>query len=145
MTAAQGSDPPPRESAAGPLPFEFGAAENQVFEDLAKKMEFVGFATMLVGGLLFLYGLLAALQHGSTALLVDIGAGVLIAAIGIWTRRAGVEFQLVAETHGKDISHVLAALTNLHRLYVAQYWILLVALIFFVLVIVFGFMARTAL
>jgi hypothetical protein len=74
--------------------------------------------------------------------LVVIGAGFLIAAIGAWTRRAGVEFQLVAETSGKDISHVMGALDNLRKLYRVQYWILLVALIFFVLVLVFGLLAR---
>ncbi|HEX8201867.1 MAG TPA: hypothetical protein VF590_15430 [Isosphaeraceae bacterium] len=150
MSAPHGPDHPAENLAIGPAQFEFGAAENRVFEDLAAKLRFVGVTTTLIGGLIGLYGLfglLATLHRGVAAapLLVVLGAGLLIGVIGLWTRRAGVEFRLVAETTGKDITHVMGALENIHRLYVAQYWILLAALGFFVLVIVFGLMARPAL
>ena len=145
MSAVDGPVRPSPEPAVGSPQFEFGAEENRVFEGLAAKMEFVGSSTALMGGLILLSGLYSAWSTGvSVSPLVVIGAGLLITAIGAWTRRAGVEFQLVAETTGKDIAHVMGALDNLRKLYLVQYGILLVALIFFVLVLVFGLMPPPA-
>lgn len=64
---------------------------------------------------------------------LDVGQlflSLLFVAVGIWTHRGGREFRSVAETQGRDISHLMRALSNLLRFYTLLYLLFFVALVF---------------
>ena len=104
-----------------------------------------GFVATLLGALALLYAILALLGGGSpTALSVASLTALLLIAFGLWTRRAGREFQMVDETAGADVSHLMVALANLHRLYAVQYVIGWVGLVLLIVVLVFGYFAAPA-
>jgi hypothetical protein len=137
---------PPPPDARRPE-YEFGPEENRIIADLGAKMQFVGSLTTLLGGAIVLYGIISVVTSGaapSPDVLILIGEGFLFSVIGLWTGRAGGEFRLIAQTQGRDMSHLLVALANLRMLYGLQYWLALFGLIFFVVVIVFGVLVRMA-
>ncbi|CAN5765811.1 hypothetical protein BH23PLA1_BH23PLA1_06910 [soil metagenome] len=132
-----GSAPSPTEARQ----YEFAPEEEHIIGALAGKMRFVGLLIMFIGVLALLYAALSVMGSPAvTAPLLVVGvAAVLLILIGIWTQKAGSEFLLVEETVGKDISHLLKALANLHKLYALQYWIGWASLILLIIAMVFGY------
>lgn len=55
--------------------------------------------------------------------------GLFYLLIGIWTRSAGGEFQKIVDTAGRDISHLMSALSSLHSMYALVYTLLVVTLL----------------
>lgn len=131
------SAPPPLRPLPTPAPaapavssqYEFTYSENAVIGNLGSKMSLVGLFMLGIGFFFFVTGLVRWAQSHD----LDIGLlflSLLFIVVGIWTHRAGREFRSVAETQGKDISHLMAALANLLKLYTLLYLLFFVALIF---------------
>ena len=109
--------------------YEFSYSDNLVIGNLGSKMSFVGLFMLGIGLFFFVSVLIRWVQshHLEVALLL---LTLLLIVVGIWTHRAGREFRGVAETHGKDVSHLIGALGNLLRLYTLLYMLFFIALVF---------------
>ena len=109
--------------------YEFTYSENTVIGNLGSKMSFVGLFMLGIGLFFFVSGIVRWGQSHD----LDVGLlflSLLFIVVGIWTHRAGREFRSVAETEGKDISHLMGALANLLKLYTLLYMLFFVALVF---------------
>ena len=97
--------------------------------NLGSKMSFVGLFMLGIGLFFFVSGIVRWAQSHD----LEVGLlflSLLFIVVGIWTHRAGREFRSVAETQGKDISHLMGALANLLKLYTLLYLLFFVALVF---------------
>jgi hypothetical protein len=118
---------PPAYSAAGgsktaEKQYEFKPQENKVIGELAAKMHFVGLFLLAVG--LLVIGIGVVVHHYG-----PIMTGTLFCVVGLWTQRASVSFKGVVYTEGNDISHLIAALEDLRKLYSLQFWLLIIGLV----------------
>lgn len=131
-----GSKAPPPSLPPSPLPpaspareHEFGGGESAVIGGLGVKMSRVGL--FMVGiGLCFV---ISTIQRWSRFHEMDVGLiflTLLFIIFGVWTHRAGREFRSVSTSKGKDVSHLMAAMMSLLKLYSVVYVIFFVALIF---------------
>lgn len=57
--------------------------------------------------------------------------GLIFLLIGVWTRAASSSFRDIAETAGRDISHLMDAVGSLHKMYQLMYTLIVFALIVF--------------
>jgi hypothetical protein len=131
--------------------YEFTDQQNRVIDQLARNMRVVAvFLTVI--GVLYIVAFAAAVIHAFAAP-VAIGqaalfgiATLLYLAIGKWTNAAALAFDGVVRTTGSDISHLMAALDNLRKLYVLMGTIIkvYVALIVIGLIILVVMLATTA-
>src|SRR5271157_5334459 len=114
---------------AGSPQYEFTYSENSIIGNLGSKMSFVGLFMLGIGLFFFASVIIRWVQshHLEVALLF---LTLLFIVVGIWTHRAGREFRSVAESHGKDISHLMGALENLLKLYTLLYLLFFIALVF---------------
>lgn len=117
--------------------FEFSESQNQLFSDLARKMRFVSYFLIVLGVVSLIAGIFTLNRTG----LGDVVQGVLSIVIGAWTGKASASFQLIVETRGNDIENLMGALGELRKLYLLQYWAILIALVFVVLALVLGVVA----
>jgi hypothetical protein len=109
--------------------YEFGEAENATLGNLGSKMSFVGLFMLGIG--LFFFG--TGLVHWVQSQELEVGMlflALLFIVVGIPTHRAGREFRLVADTQGKDISHLMGAIENLLGLYRLFYYLFFISLVF---------------
>jgi len=100
-----------------------------IIGNLGSKMSFVGLFMLGLGLFFFVSVIIRWVEshHLEVALLF---LTLLLIVVGIWTHRAGREFRHVAETQGKDISHLMRALENLLKLYTLLYLLFFIALVF---------------
>jgi hypothetical protein len=103
--------------------YEFKPQENKIIGELAGKMHFVGLFWLAVGVLMIGIGISV---HDAGPIV----SGTLACVIGLWTQRSSVSFKDVVYTEGRDISHLIAALEDLRKLYSLQFWILILGLVF---------------
>lgn len=103
--------------------YEFSTEQNTLISDLAKKMNFVGIAFVVLGVLQALLAIVNATMFGK---LTGILGGMLLGMIGLFMMRASGSFRYIVETEGHDIDHLMSALASLLSMYTAQFWSLLV-------------------
>ncbi len=116
----------PRPTSENGGDYEFSAAQNESFTQLADIIRFVAILILLFGGLGIAAGALN-LSIGNRELLtagVLIGEGVLGIALGTWLRLAAGSFEDVAHTDGADITHLMSALSRLASVFRLQAWLL---------------------
>jgi hypothetical protein len=109
--------------------YEFGESENATIGSLGSKMSFVGLFMLGIG--LFFFG--TGIVHWVQSQELEVGMlflAMLFIVVGIPTHRAGREFRLVADTQGKDISHLMGAIENLLGLYRLFYYLFFISLVF---------------
>ncbi len=123
--------PPPQPSAAPATlpPYEFSYTDNSIIRNLGSKMSFVGLF-MLGIGLFFCSSVIIRWMQSHHLEVGLFFMTLLFIVVGIWTHRAGREFRIVADTQGKDISHLMRALENLLKLYTLLYLLFFIALVF---------------
>ncbi len=128
--------------AAEPHPggYEFGPAQETVIRDLARSMQFVGTVSVVLAVVMWLIGI-ATMFMGNPAGIAQIIQGVLLVFIGAWTRSSAKSFQLVVDTKGSDIPNLMNALGELRRLYNLQKWLMVLALVLFVVAFALGIVA----
>jgi ABC-type multidrug transport system fused ATPase/permease subunit len=106
--------------------YEFSGSQNSLIIDLANNMRRVGYFSIAVGLLASLIGLLMLLNGGFSVL----PQGVTAFIIGYWTLNASRAFQMIVDTRGTDVEHLMGALGELRKLYRLQYWLLTIGLVF---------------
>jgi hypothetical protein len=118
------------EPAPGPRQYEFTPEQDRLFADLGSKMGFAGIFFLVLG----VVGIAAMIYVwiAYRVFYIDVSSIVLV-FVGLWTIGAARSFRDVAATRGRDISHLMSALTDLHSLYALLYWILIVAVFLFAL------------
>lgn len=114
--------------------YEFSSSQNELIKHLADKMRFVAYFLIATGALGVLGGLLS-LQRGGVG---NIISAVVYILIGVWTNSASSSFHRIVDTQGNDIENLMGALGELRKLYTLQYWLLIVALIFIAIALVFS-------
>ncbi len=124
--------PPPPPTPANPpnsSQYVFSYSENLIIANLGSKMSFVGLFMLGIGLFFFSSVIIRWVQtrHLEVGLLF---LTLLFIVVGIWTHRAGRDFRSVAQTHGKDVSHLMNALENLLKLYTLLYLLFFIALVF---------------
>jgi hypothetical protein len=107
--------------------YEFKASENKVIGELASKMHWVGLFLLAMGLIVIATGVV---NSGHLVFhLAPILSGSLTCLVGLWTQRASVSLKNVVYTEGRDISHLIAALEDLRRLYSLQFWLFILGLV----------------
>ncbi|MGA9381131.1 MAG: hypothetical protein WBV73_20405 [Phormidium sp.] len=114
--------------------YEFSSSQNELIKNLADKMRFVAYFLIAVGALGALGGLLS-LRTGGVG---NIISAVVYILIGVWTNSASSAFRRIVETSGSDIENLMGALGELRKLYTLQYWLLIIALVFIAIALVFA-------
>ncbi|MCX6133229.1 MAG: hypothetical protein NTU47_05370 [Ignavibacteriales bacterium] len=152
MTQPAGSDshnpvPPvhptqPQEQQEPQAPYEFTPAQNDIIRVLARKMKFVGVFYIIASCFVALAGVVAFFFSPLVGLfyLVLVTPELLI---GIWTIHAAHSFRLVIDTKGRDIPHLMDALTDLRKLYTLMFWLLVAGFVFVLLAIAAGILLYT--
>lgn len=132
----------PQEQQKPQAPYEFGPAQNDTIRMLAQKMKFVGVFYIIASCFVALAGVVAFFFSPLVSLfyLVLMTPELLI---GIWTIHAAQSFKLVIDTKGRDIPHLMDALTDLRKLYTLMFWLLVSALVFVLLAIAAGILLYT--
>lgn len=114
--------------------YEFSSSQNELIKNLADKMRVVAYFLIVVGVLGALSGLLS-LRTGGVSSIIN---AVVYISIGVWTNSASSAFRRIVETSGSDIENLMGALGELRKLYTLQYWLLIVALVFIAIALVFA-------
>lgn len=114
--------------------YEFDQTQNQLIRDLAQKMRFVSYFLITLGALLFVGGIISV-KSGEIGGIIN---GAVQILIGFWTHKAAASFQLIVDTQGNDIENLTGALGELRKLYTLQYWVILIAIIFIAVAILFA-------
>lgn len=120
--------------------YEFSPSQNELIQDLSKKMKFVGYILLALGILLALVGVFTLTQGGVGTIV----QGVIQIVLGIWTGKAASAFQRIVDTSGSDIENLMGALGELRKLYNLQFWLFLIGLILIAIAFVIGFIAAAA-
>jgi hypothetical protein len=55
--------------------------------------------------------------------------GLIFLLTGVWTRTAGASFKKIVDTQGSDISHLMNALSSLHRMYSLIFTLIVIGLL----------------
>ncbi|TAE22018.1 MAG: hypothetical protein EAZ92_16255 [Candidatus Kapaibacterium sp.] len=103
--------------------YEFSPAQNTLISNLAKRLNFVGIAFIVLG---VLQAFLAMVNTTMFGKLTGILGGALLGSLGVFMSRASGSFKFIVETEGQDIEHLMSALASLLSMYTAQFWSLVV-------------------
>jgi hypothetical protein len=127
---------------AQPVQYEFTPAQGDLIKSLGNKMKGVGAVLLLLAMLNFIMAVVVYMASQNDPKMKEIPQNVLYSliayyaimgivnlAVGVWTRSAGSAFRRVADTVGKDISHLMDGLGSLYKAYSLIYTIFLVALL----------------
>ena len=134
--------PPAGQQAIPHSPHEFSPSQDEIIRGLARKMNFVGIFYVVTSCFLCLAGLIALFFSP----LIGVFYFILLIPellIGIWTIHASRSFRLVVDTTGRDIPHLMGALTDLRKLYTLMFWLLIAALMIVLLAVAAGILLWT--
>ena len=118
--------------------YEFSAEQNEVIQNLSKKMKFIGIVLVVIAAIYFAAGLFPFTRtalpgwYGIGSICAHSIAGALSLALGIFTIKAANSFRLIVQTQGNDIKNLMDALAFLLKNYRIQYWVIIGALILLV-------------
>ena len=116
-------------AVAHPAQYEFGPSENATLRNLGSRMSFVGLF-MLGSGLFFFVSVILRWFQSNELEVGLLFLTLLFVVVGIWTNSAGRDFRRVVETEGRDIAHLMAALSNLLKFYTLLYILFFIVLVF---------------
>jgi hypothetical protein len=132
---------PPRQEhpqiQSQPVGYEFTIAQSESIRVLSRRMKFVGIFYIVASLLMGLAGLVALF----IAPLMGVLYLILLVPqllIGIWTISAAQSFKLIVDTEGRDIPHLMVALTALRKLYTLMLWLFIAAIVLIVLAVAAG-------
>jgi len=110
--------------------YEFSEQENEHFSKLASGMKFVGIAALVLGAISMIAGF-----SGEYTAVVN---GILYLFIGYLTMTAARPVQMIVDTEGNDIDHLMTAIQELGKLYKLQKALIIFALVCLGLIVFFG-------
>ncbi|MBX9625120.1 MAG: hypothetical protein K2X82_15040 [Gemmataceae bacterium] len=139
------------------MSYEFTGEQNDLIRRLSRKMSLVGTVCVVFGVLYLLSSVLllvflfkdripadvmqkipAEVQSQVPAndylwgIVVQTGlAALLFLLIGSWTRSAAAAFGEIVTTTGRDVSHLMAALSSLHKMYSLMYTLIIATVLAF--------------
>lgn len=120
--------------------YEFNQSQNELIADLANKMRFVAYFSIIAGIVTIIAGF-TSIRLGSINPILII-QGIVPLLVGFWTIKASSFFKSIVDTQDRDIVNLMGALGELRNLYGLQYWLLIISLVFmaiaFVLAIILG-------
>jgi len=119
----------------GEAEYEFSPTQNEIIEDLARKMRFVGLMGIILGLVSLLGGVAGLFTAKEAAGLTSVVQGLMLLVVGVWTRSAAGGFQTIVDTQGSDIANLMGALNHLRRIYSLQRIVFVVALLVLVLLL----------
>src|SRR5438046_2847833 len=98
--------------------YEFDSAENKLFQELAGKMQAVGFVIAALG-IVFATGAIVSLLDGRDVMAAGLLclSALIMLSVGFWTRDAARSFREIVRTQGSDINHLMGALGKLRNIY----------------------------
>ena len=135
---------------------EFTGEQNDFIGRLAKKMSVVGLVSVIFGVLYLISAVLLLAFVFQDKLPADVVtkipdevrakvpttsnylwgvliqtalAGLIFLMIGIWTRSAAASFREIVSTTGRDITHLMNALSSLYKMYSLLYTLIIVTLL----------------
>ncbi len=126
MAAADVTNAPIFPEAKAPVPateYEFGDAENKVFDALARAMGFVGTAQGVMGAALFVIAIAHVWMGGAPALVSSLPmalTGAMFTVTGVWLRRASGPIARIVSTKGSDIRNLMEAMAGLAQVFTLQ-------------------------
>jgi hypothetical protein len=126
----------------GPAQYEFTPQEEHLIADLGRKMRFVGVMLIVLG---IVFGLALpfwSLLRGLKFEPEDLGS-VLGSVIGFFVLSAGIAFRDVAQTQGRDITHLMDALSHLRKSFTIATWLLVLMFLIAVAVLAARFTQGT--
>ena len=108
--------------AARPKQFEFSAEHDPKFARLGTLMTVAGLFDLViaVSSLVGLYFLAMTIPTTSLVQVFALVPPVAVAAVGMWTMRAGRCFSLVASTQHSDVTLLMGAVDELTKLFLLQ-------------------------
>ncbi len=115
--------------------YEFTPEQDATIQLLAKRMKFIGILNMVFAGMMTIGGLFVMFKFPGQAI-VAFAEVALFAFMGIWNYKGAASFQLIVQTTGNDIAHLMEALTDLKKIYNLQYWLMIIVLILVVVGII---------
>ena len=126
--------------------YEFNNSQNELFQDLAKKMNFVGILLLIGGILSLIMGIFVTfvwifMQKEDIAIGTGINGiiqGIFLCLIGTWTRKAALGFSRIVKTTHNDIENLMGAMGELRKLYTLQYILAIITIVFISLIFIFG-------
>jgi hypothetical protein len=129
MSAAPHPPAPRVPSAPPPGEFEFSEQHKEAMAALAASMSFVGVCVMLLGFMSATFALGAA-YGGYVAIAGGLLAGGSVCLpLGWWATSAGRSLSALVRTRGRDVAHLMDAVTQLRRLFAfARVFIIVYAL-----------------
>jgi hypothetical protein len=150
------ADLSPRAGSGG---YEFTPAQNDLIGGLASKMKLVGLVLVIFGVLNLLNAVLVQVmfaqltsdkvpaevkeqfgQLGQRERWIFTGyfaiAGLVLLAVGVWTRSAGGSFQNIVATAGRDIGHLMDGLGSLAKMYSLIATVIVAAILAYLVLIV---------
>jgi len=137
------------------MSYEFTSEQNDLIGRLARKMSLVGLVSAVFGVLYLLSAVLLLAFIFQDKLPADVVSkipddvrskvpstsylwgvliqtllsGMIFLLLGIWTRSSSASFQEIVATTGRDISHLMNALSSLHKMYSLLYTLIIVTLL----------------
>ena len=115
--------------------YEFTPDQNLTIQILAKRMKFIGILNMIFAGFMTLGGIIVLFKFPGQAI-VAFAEVALFGFIGVWNYKGAASFEMIVQTAGNDIAHLMNALADLKKIYNLQFWLMIVVLILIVVGIV---------
>ena len=124
-----------------PSGYEFTPMQNPTIRTLAQRMRVIGIVYIIFAVFVGIGAFVVLLQSLPSAL-VGFLEVALFAFLGLWTYRGAASFQLIVDTKGSDISHLMNALDELRKIYSLQTWLMVAVLALMAIGIIVGVAAR---
>jgi hypothetical protein len=117
MSAGPHPTPGAAPEASRETGYDFSDAHKEKFRELATSLSFVGVCAILFGGLacVFFVGELYA-GFVPSALGTAVGAALCVVT-GWWTMSAGRSLSALVGTRGRDVAHLMEAVTQFQRIF----------------------------
>ncbi len=112
--------PSPAAHTASLREYEFDSAQNQIIVGLAREIRWVAAPIVILGVLYLIATVALVFANVRTPGIVQGGiltglVALLLLVFADWMRRAAGSFEMVGKTKGKDVQHLMDALTNLRK------------------------------
>jgi uncharacterized protein involved in cysteine biosynthesis len=120
--------------------YEFNEEQNQAIGSLSHKLWFVSIFLIVIAILGIIDAIIPIFKGMAsiTQLGPDLVKVLVLLLIGVWGLNVARSFQLVVDTEGNDIDHLMNAVGNLNKLVGLAYWLLMIIIFVVLLAFILG-------